>query len=67
MAAFRRRKMRTVVTLGTMVLGLGIGAQRTWATAAPPDPCSLLTAAQVSNALGQQYGTPEKSCLLYTF
>ena len=61
MAAFRRRKIRTLVTLGTMVLGLGIGAQRTWATAAPPDPCSLLTAAQVSNALGQQYGTPEKS------
>jgi hypothetical protein len=31
------------------------------ATTAPPDPCSLLTAAQVSKAMGSTYGAPAKS------
>jgi hypothetical protein len=53
--------MRAVMTLGTLVLGIAFVAQRTWATDAPADPCSLLTAAQLSSALGEPYGAAEKS------
>ena len=53
--------MRAVVVMGMMILGIGFAGQRAWATGTPTDPCSLLTAAQVSSALGDKYGAPEKS------
>lgn len=53
--------MRTAVVVGTMVLGFGFAAQPTWATDSPADPCSLLTAAQVSSTLGDKYGPPGRS------
>jgi hypothetical protein len=53
--------MRTVVAMGMMILGFGFAGQRAWATDTPGDPCSLLTAAQVSSTLGDKYGAPEKS------
>jgi hypothetical protein len=61
MAELRRQEMRAVVVLGMMVLGFGFTAQRAWATDTPGDPCSLLTAGQVSSTLGDKYGAPEKS------
>ena len=61
MAELRRREMRAVVVLGIMVLGFDFAAQRASATDTPADPCSLLTAAQVSSTLGENYGAPEKS------
>jgi hypothetical protein len=56
-----RREMRAVVVMGMMVLGLGFAEQKALATDSPTDPCSLLTAAQVSNAMGNKYSAPEKS------
>jgi hypothetical protein len=53
--------MRAAVVLGTMILGFGFAGQWAWATDSPPDPCSLLTAAQVSSTLGDKYGPPGKS------
>jgi hypothetical protein len=53
--------MRAVVVMGMMILGFGFAGQRARATDSPQDPCSLLTAAQVSSALGDKYGVPEKS------
>jgi hypothetical protein len=61
MAELKRQEMRAVMVLGMMVLGFGFAAQRASATEAPADPCSLLTAAQVSSALSENYGSPEKS------
>lgn len=49
------------VAIGMMVLGISFAGQRAWAVAAPADPCSLLTAAQVSSTMGDKYGAPEKS------
>jgi hypothetical protein len=53
--------MRAVVLLGMMTLGISFAGQRARATDAPADPCSLLTAAQVSSAMGGKYGAPDKS------
>ena len=53
--------MRAVVVMGMMILGFGFAGQRARATDSPKDPCSLLTAAQVSSTLGDKYGAPEKS------
>jgi hypothetical protein len=53
--------MRAVVVMGMMILGFGFAGQRARATDSPTDPCSLLTAAQVSSTLGDKYGAPEKS------
>lgn len=53
--------MRAVAAIGMMILGISFANQGAWATDAPGDPCSLLTAAQVSSTLGDQYGAPEKS------
>src|SRR5579864_1202524 len=53
--------MRAVVVMGMMILGFGFVGQRVLAMDSPPDPCSLLTAAQVSSTLGDKYGAPEKS------
>src|ERR1700733_13456535 len=53
--------MRAVLVMGMMILGFGIAGQRAQATDSPQDPCSLLTAAQVSSTLGDKYGAPEKS------
>lgn len=61
MVKLRRRDLRGVMILGMMVLAIGFSAQRTWATDAPADPCSLLTAAQVSGLLGEKYGAPQMS------
>ena len=61
MAKLRRHERRFAVALGILALGFGMAAQRTWAADSPADPCSLLTAAQASSTLGEQYGTPEKS------
>jgi hypothetical protein len=47
--------------MGMMILAFGFARQRAWATDSPRDPCSLLTTAQVSSALGDKYGPPEKS------
>jgi hypothetical protein len=47
--------------MGIMILGFGFAGQRARATDSPKDPCSLLTAAQVSSTLGDKYGAPEKS------
>jgi len=38
-----------------------VAARCAWATEAPADPCSLLSAAAVSKATGQTYGAPRKS------
>src|SRR5271166_3730257 len=61
MATSRRREMRPALVLGMTVLGFGLATQRSSATDSPTDPCSLLTAAQVSSILGETYGVPEKS------
>src|SRR5579864_5513599 len=53
--------MLAVVVMGMMILGFGFVGQRVLAMDSPPDPCSLLTAAQVSSILGDKYGAPEKS------
>lgn len=53
--------MRAVVVMAMMILGFGVAGQRARATESPTDPCSLLTAAQVSSTLGDKYGAPEKS------
>ena len=53
--------MRTMVVMGMMILGFGFAGQRALAIDSPQDPCSLLTAAQVSSTLGDKYGAPEKS------
>ena len=53
--------MRAVVGMGMMILGIGFAGQLAWATDTPADPCSLLTAAQVSSTTGAKYGAPEKS------
>jgi hypothetical protein len=53
--------MRAVMVLGMMSLAIDLAAPRAWATNAPADPCSLLTAAQLSTATGDKYGAPEKS------
>jgi len=53
--------MRAEVPIGMMVLWIGFSGQRAWAKDAPTDPCSLLTAAQVSSTLGDKYGAPERS------
>ena len=53
--------MRAVVIVGMMILGFGLAGPRARATDSPKDPCSLLTAAQVSSTLGDKYGPPEKS------
>jgi hypothetical protein len=37
------------------------GAQTARASSAPADPCSLLPATAVSNAIGQTFGSPKKS------
>lgn len=53
--------MRAAVVMGLMILGVGFAGQRARATDSPKDPCSLLTAAQVSSTLGDKYGAPEQS------
>ena len=53
--------MRAVVIVGMLMLGFGFAGPRARATDSPKDPCSLLTAAQVSSTLGDKYGPPEKS------
>jgi hypothetical protein len=53
--------MRAMVVTGMIVLGISFIDQRASAGAAPADPCSLLTAAQVSSTIGKTYGPPEKS------
>ena len=53
--------MRVAVILGMMVLGFGFAEQPARATDSPKDPCSLLTAAQLSSTLGDGYGAPEHS------
>ena len=53
--------MRAVMVMGLMILGFGFAGQRARATDSPTDPCSLLTAAQVSSTLGDKYGAPERS------
>jgi hypothetical protein len=53
--------MRTLLVMGTTILGFGFAGQLAQATASPTDPCSLLTAAQVSSTRGDKYGAPEKS------
>lgn len=53
--------MRAMVVMGMIILGYGFAGQRARATDSPQDPCSLLTAAQVSSTLGDKYGAPEKS------
>ena len=53
--------MRAVVVMKMMVLGFGFAGQGAWATESPKDPCSLLTAAQLSSTLGDKYGAPDKS------
>jgi hypothetical protein len=47
--------------MAVTILGLGLAGQGARATDSPTDPCSLLTAAQVSSTLGEQYGAPAKS------
>ncbi|MGA7859267.1 MAG: hypothetical protein WCA11_15130 [Terracidiphilus sp.] len=45
-----------------VILLLATGSARlAWGTDAPPDPCSLLSAAAVSKALVHNFGAPEKS------
>jgi len=53
--------MRAVVVMGMMILGFDFAAQKAVATDSPTDPCSLLTAAQVSSTMGDKYGAPGKS------
>lgn len=53
--------MRAAVVMGIAILGSGLAAQRVRAIDSPKDPCSLLTATQVSSTLGEKYGAPEKS------
>jgi hypothetical protein len=53
--------MRAVLVMGMMTLGIGFAGQRAWATDTPADPCSLLTPAQVSGAMGDKYGAPERN------
>jgi hypothetical protein len=53
--------MRAVIATGMMIVGFGFAGHRAWATDSPMDPCSLLTAAQVSSTLGDKYGAPERS------
>ena len=53
--------MRAAVVLGMMILGFVSAGQRARATDSPKDPCSLLTAAQVSSTLGDKYGSPGES------
>jgi len=55
--------MRAVTVVGMMILGWAFAGQPARATDSPADPCSLLTAAQVSSTLGDKYGAPEKSAL----
>jgi hypothetical protein len=53
--------MRAVVVMGMMIVGFAFAGQAARATDSPTDPCSLLTAAQVSSTLGDKYGAPDKS------
>lgn len=53
--------MRAVVLIGMMILGFGFAGQPSRATDSPKDPCSLLSAAQVSSTLGEKYDAPQKS------
>jgi len=53
--------MRAAVVMRMMVLGFGFAGQRARATDSPKDPCSLLTAAQVSSTLGEKYDAPQKN------
>jgi hypothetical protein len=53
--------MRAAAMMAIMILGFGFAGQRARATDSPKDPCSLLTAAQVSSALGDKYGSPAES------
>jgi len=53
--------MQRAALLGMVLLGFGIAAQRARATDPPADPCSLLTSAQLSSALGEPYILPQKS------
>jgi hypothetical protein len=53
--------MRGLIVMRMVILGLGLLVQQAKATDAPRDPCSLLTAAQVSSTLGDQYAAPQKS------
>jgi hypothetical protein len=53
--------MRIVGLLGMVVIGWGGSGYSAWASDAPADPCSLLTTAQIGNALGATYGAPQKS------
>lgn len=50
---------RLLIAAFVLLVGFAVPIAR--ATDAPADPCSLLTAAQVSSALGEQYGAPDKS------
>jgi hypothetical protein len=47
--------------IGWVLLGMACAVRPARATDAPPDPCSLLSAAAVSSALGGTYGAPESS------
>lgn len=53
--------MRAMAVVGMMIFGFGFAGQRARAADSPQDPCSLLTAAQLSSTLGDKYGAPEKS------
>ncbi len=53
--------MRAIVIFGMMILGFGFAGQRSRAKDSPKDPCSLLSAAQVRNTLGEKYDAPQKS------
>jgi hypothetical protein len=53
--------MRVLLAMGTMILEFGLAGQQARATDSPQDPCSLLTAAQVSSTLGDKYAAQEKS------
>jgi len=49
------------LALGAGVLVATYAVPFAHAATAPPDPCSLLSAAQVTQAMGQTYGAPAKS------
>jgi hypothetical protein len=53
--------MRVALVRGTTLLAFGFAGQQAWATGSPQDPCSLLTAVQVSSTLADQYVAQEKS------
>jgi hypothetical protein len=53
--------MRALLAMGTVILAFGLAGQRARATDSPTDPCSLLTAAQLSSTLGDKYAAQEKS------